>query len=125
MARVLVVDDDADVRAAVGDALELAGHEVLGAEDGERALEALGRQRPDVILLDLRMPRWSGREFMEALRRQHAAAPSPIIVFTAGADPEGAAAALGTPYFLQKPFELEALLRLIVRATIESSGRAA
>src|SRR5207248_4785890 len=67
MALVLVVDDDPDVRDSVTDALQAEGYDVTQAEDGERALEQIARRPPDVILLDLRMPRWSGRDFLEAL----------------------------------------------------------
>ena len=112
MALVLVVDDDADVRASVLDALVAEGYEVAEAEDGERALDQIVRRPPDVILLDLRMPRWSGRDFLEALRhtRPARARPYPIVVVTASADIARTATDLGIRHLVHKPFALDDLL---------------
>ena len=118
MALVLVVDDDADVRASVTDALLHEGYEVAEAEDGERALDEIIRRPPDVILLDLRMPRWSGRDFLDALR--HAlpapARPYPIVVVTASADTARTARELGIHHLVHKPFALKDLLGKIQQA---------
>lgn len=82
MARVLVVDDDETVRMFVRGALEFGrGDDVFTAEDGDAALAMLrGGLDPDVILLDLLMPRMDGNDFLAAI--QHTAHP-PIIVFSA------------------------------------------
>jgi DNA-binding response OmpR family regulator len=119
MARVLVVDDDLDVRESLRDALVAEGHEVELAEDGERALElvvASKERPPQVILLDLRMPRWDGREFMAALAHAWPGRSCPIVLLTAGGNARIAAAELGAEYYLAKPFDLEALLQIVERA---------
>jgi DNA-binding response OmpR family regulator len=115
MARVLVVDDDADLRETVAEALRDAGWQVDLAEDGERALGLLSRRAPDVVLLDVLMPRWSGRDFVDGLRRLHHDVP--VVVFTAGRQTREIAEQLGTPYFIEKPFEVPDLLHVLERAT--------
>jgi len=118
MALVLVVDDDADVRASVADALLGEGYEVAEAEDGERALDEVVRRPPDVILLDLRMPRWSGRDFLHALHHVQPARarPYPIVVITASAATARTATDLGIRHFVRKPFSLDDLLGAVAQA---------
>jgi CheY-like chemotaxis protein len=67
---ILVVDDDSAVRELWLDALEPVGYRVLASRDGAEALDMLRSVVPDLILLDLRMPRMAGDEFLEALRHQ-------------------------------------------------------
>jgi len=64
IAKVLVVEDDSDIRAAYVYALTKAGFEVLEAPDGNAAMQLFERQRPDVILLDMLMPGMSGLDFL-------------------------------------------------------------
>jgi two-component system response regulator MprA len=120
MARILLVDDDADVRESVAEALRTADHDVVQAEDGERALDEIARSKPDVILLDVLMPRWSGHDFIHGLRRLGDGAICPIIVFTGGDRPRQVAAQLGTPYYLQKPCAVPQLLMAIEGALVGS-----
>lgn len=69
MTRVVVVDDQTLVRQGIRTLLDIAGVEVVGeAEDGQAALEVIARERPDVVLLDLRMPRYDGLWALRALR---------------------------------------------------------
>jgi CheY-like chemotaxis protein len=88
--RLLVVDDDPNVPELVRQTLETAGYQIDDAADGRLALDAIERQPPDVILLDLMMPKMDGFEFIEALREQGLRIP--ILVLTAktltGADLE-------------------------------------
>src|SRR5262249_8660604 len=114
MPRVLVVDDDADLRETVADALRDAGWEVDLAEDGERALSLVARRPPDVVLLDVLMPRWSGRDFVDGLRRLKRDVP--VVVLTAGRQTREIAKQLGTPHFVEKPFEVPDLVRALERA---------
>ena len=79
---ILVVDDDADLRDVLTLALEAEGYAVEAAADGVRALEAVRRRHPAVILLDMRMPVMDGWDFCTALRREEPS-PPPIIVMTA------------------------------------------
>lgn len=78
--KVLVVDDDEDIRALFRCVLELDGFEVACAADGEEALAIGTADRPDFIVLDLMMPRMSGAEFLAEIRDRPALANVPVVV---------------------------------------------
>jgi len=108
--RVLVVDDDRAVRDSLRRSLEFNGYEVLLAADGAEGLVAVGAQQPDVVVIDVMMPRLDGIETTRALRA--AGNDVPILVLTArdavGDRVEGLDA--GADDYLTKPFALEELL---------------
>jgi CheY-like chemotaxis protein len=109
--RILVIDDDSDIREVVGEALQFAGYEVSTARDGRDGLVRARTFRPAVILLDLMMPGMSGWEFRAAQLREPALAGIPVVVVTAlGHDPDIQVSAI-----LAKPFRLEDLLAHIRR----------
>jgi CheY-like chemotaxis protein len=109
--RVLVIEDDADVREALSDALEGSGLSVALAVDGLDGLEQLERERPAVILLDLRMPRLGGEGFLERLRADPRFDAIPVITMSAGCGrPEGD----DVSAHLTKPFELDDLTRIVL-----------
>ena len=110
MRRVLVVDDDASVRRLVRLILTSEGYEVIEAEDGEKALDILDREAPEVLLLDLNMPVMDGRELFERLQRD-GHRPSTIII-SAGAS-ERTRRELGAEGSLQKPFGPEDLVEKV------------
>ena len=85
---VLVVDDEADVRNYLKAALEDAGFEVETAADGFEATKAVLRQPPDLISLDLVMPRQSGARFYHELRRDHTLSKIPVLIVTGHARDE-------------------------------------
>lgn len=111
MQRVLVCDDEEVVRSLVRAALTRRGFEVLEARDGNEAVEAIGRERPDLVLLDLMMPGRTGVEVLEAIRAEPSLAAVPVLMLTARADEADQAAALaaGAHGFLPKPFTLTEL----------------
>ena len=108
--KVLALDDDRLFLEMVRAALEEEGHQVAVATSGEAALELVGQVTPDVILLDIRMPRMNGRAFARA----YASRPGPharlIVVSGAG---EAAMTGVNVAGYLAKPFELDALLHLL------------
>jgi DNA-binding response OmpR family regulator len=113
MANLLVVDDDRDVAAPLITFLEILGHTVRYAADGYAGLDALRVGFPDMILLDVDMPRLSGpgmvlRMFAEDAGRENI----PILVVSGVADIDAVAEMIGTPYFIAKPFHLEQLEQL-------------
>ena len=121
--KILVVDDDREVRMATRDFLTSKGHDVTLAEDGVQALKLLATVKPDVVLLDVAMPEMDG---METLRRIVAGYPNlPVIIVTANADIEitSKVLQLGAADYVPKPFDLDYLDQAI---NIQlSSGRGA
>jgi CheY-like chemotaxis protein len=111
MARVLVIDDEPDVRWLIRMSLERAGHEVIDAEDGLRGIAMAMKQRPDVIVLDLMMPVMDGYGVLAELAKDPRTAAVPVVVLSARAIPEEAerAAAAGARRFLEKPFDPDEL----------------
>jgi CheY-like chemotaxis protein len=110
--RVLVVEDEPDIRQSVADALEGEGYHVAVAENGAEALEIVACFRPEVILLDMKMPVMDGWAFVRTYRRT----PPPhgrIVVFTAAADAARRAAETGADGVVAKPFDLDDLLRTV------------
>lgn len=108
--RVLVVDDEPDIRLLHRLNLEGAGHEVLLAADGMKALERIRADRPDCVVLDMMMPGLDGWGVLEELQQRHDS--TPIIVVSARsaiADIEHARA-MGADGYLAKPFNANTLL---------------
>jgi CheY-like chemotaxis protein len=116
--RVLVVDDDAAIRMVWALNLELAGFEVLEAEDGLLGLERAREDRPDLVLLDVRMPGLDGFELAQQLRRDDLTRGIPLLFLSGESAPAGKARALalGALNYLTKPFDPVALASLVARA---------
>jgi CheY-like chemotaxis protein len=113
--RVLVVEDDVDLREAIRDTLEAEGYEVVLAEHGEEALAQLRAEpRPCVVLLDLMMPHMDGWKFMEQMRIHPVLANIPLVVVSAYGNAEGVRS-LGAADYLRKPFQVETLLDTVKR----------
>lgn len=112
--RVLVVDDDFDIRTMLGMTLELEGYAVELAAHGRDALERL-RADPhaQLILLDLRMPVMNGWQFREAQRANPAIADIPVVVLSGDGDVEAETRAVGASSFLKKPVDLDELIRRV------------
>jgi excisionase family DNA binding protein len=100
--KVLVVDDDEAIREGVRDFLDDLGYQPLVAADGEEALALMQTERPDLILLDLKMPKLDGWKFRELQLRDHRLAGIPVVVVTAAsqADLDGVTAVLRKPLHL-------------------------
>jgi CheY-like chemotaxis protein len=111
MRRVLVIDDEADVRLLYRVNLRHAGFEVLEADDGNRGIEAALEHQPDVVVLDLMMPGADGFEVLRVLRAHPDAEDVPVLVLTADARSEDHRRCfqLGADEVITKPFVPEAL----------------
>jgi DNA-binding response OmpR family regulator len=112
--KILVVEDDPDLAALEAELLEEHGHRVEVASNGREALAAVERAAPDLILLDLKMPVMSGREFVEEYRRAQPS-PAPIVVVTAADDAQVRAAEVGASGWIAKPFDPDALVANVMR----------
>ncbi|MCY1047098.1 response regulator [Corallococcus sp. bb12-1] len=111
---ILVVDDDLDLLQAYQEALRLDGHSVVLARDGAEALRLLKQGlRPALILLDLLMPRMNAWEFRMRQRADPALASIPVIVLYALELGAREMTALEVEGFLQKPVDLDVLLRAV------------
>lgn len=114
--QILVAEDDPDVALVLCDRLQAQGHEVATASDGQAALDALGKQTPDLVFVDIQMPRLSG---LEVLKRIKAQWPDlPVIIMTAHGTIGLAVEAMkvGAADFLTKPFEHDQLEAVIAKA---------
>jgi CheY-like chemotaxis protein len=117
--RILVVDDDPSVRAALRDLLDAEGYSVHEAEDGRAAIAAVGEKVPHLVLLDLNMPRKDGWATFERLMTIHPALP--VIIVTARPQQGELARSQGAAGFMEKPLKPELLLHLIEKLLAEDA----
>lgn len=115
MARILIVEDNAASLTLMSYLLTAAGHTLEGCRDGQSGLEAVRRQRPDLVLCDIQLPRLSGHELAQALRADPAFRDLPLVAVTAQAmrgDSDKALAA-GFNGYIAKPLEPETFARQV------------
>ncbi len=110
--RLLVVEDDDSIRQMMEMVLESEGYQVTTATNGAMALAALSRERPALILLDMKMPGVDGWEFARRYAELPAPKP-PVIVITAAQDASRRAAEIGAQGYLAKPFSIDQLLQVV------------
>ncbi len=112
-AKVLLVDDEPDVRKTYRDILEAEGYEVTEAASGDEAIKKINGYRPDLILLDIRMPGKNGIEMARELGNREDTKGIPIVIITALASfpvGEGLASIPGIRRFVYKPCRPKTLL---------------
>lgn len=114
--RILLVDDDAEIIEALRYALEAKGHRVLIARDGNQGLAMAEREDPDLVILDMMMPKRSGFLVLERLRRTRPV-PMRVIMITAneGSRHKAYAEMLGVDDYIRKPFAMDRLLDSVGR----------
>jgi DNA-binding response OmpR family regulator len=122
MSRILIIEDELPMRTALKDCLEAEGHRVLTAVDGETGLDRALEEKPDLVLLDIMMPRLDGYAVCAQLRRL--ANPVPILMLTAKGRVDDRVTGLdaGADDYLVKPFSTEELLAR-VRAVLRRVQR--
>ena len=113
MRTILVVDDEPDLRRALGALLEEEGYTVVTAGDGQAALDAMAEMPVDLVLMDEMMPGMNGRTTYAAMRDRPEGAALPIVLMSAAAPP--ARLDDGIDGFLSKPFDLGRTFALIAR----------
>ena len=107
--KVLIADDDRDLVELLGYALKRDGHRVVSAFDGTTALQMLQIEKPDLVLLDVNMPKQNGHEVLKELRRR---SKVPVLMLTVNADEDSVVSALelGADDYMYKPFRPRELL---------------
>jgi DNA-binding response OmpR family regulator len=116
--KILVVDDEADVRAFLKAVLERRGWEVVTAEDGLQAYDIATEERPEVIILDLQMPNKTGTDLYRRLTRHHELSEVPIIIVSGLA---GRHLAVSNPFAVfDKPIDPDEFAAAVERALGEN-----
>jgi CheY-like chemotaxis protein len=115
--RILVADDEPEVVNLVQMVLELDGHAILSSGDGQETLTVAQAQRPDLILLDVRMPKMSGLDVLNGLQADPHTADIPVIMLSVVTTYPEVRTALqqGAVAYLSKPFEIREMSRLVAR----------
>jgi DNA-binding response OmpR family regulator len=83
MAKILVADDDPPLRELIHDVLEMDGHQVLSVDSGELVIPALKQERPDLLILDVMLPKFDGLALQESISRDNELRRIPVVVITA------------------------------------------
>jgi two-component system response regulator ResD len=125
VAKILIVDDEPNIRDVVGLYLRRDGHDIVSAADGEEALAAFDASEPDLVVLDLMLPKIGG---LEVCRRMRAERRVPLIMLTARGEEEERVVGLsrGADDYVVKPFsprELAARVTAVLRRVEEPAGR--
>ena len=113
--RILVVDDEEGFRDGVADLLSMEGYAVSVARNAIEAVSVLPDFRPEVILLDLRMPLLDGEAFLRGIRGLPASQEVPVVLISAKEELPAIASRYGAAGYLSKPFEAPQLLSLLER----------
>ncbi len=125
--RILVVDDELDLVAVLRMGLEIQGFEVIEAMDGEEGLRRARQDRPDLMVLDLMLPKMDGYKVCRALKFDERFRNLPILILSARSGDQDRRLALdmGADLFISKPYEMNDLVAKIRQKLDEASKRAA
>lgn len=115
---ILILEDDPSVRTLLEKSLTARGYVVRSAEDGLAGLTVLEGWTPDLLIVDVMMPRLDGMTFVRAIKNRGETKPIPVIFLTAKNDPKSMIAGinLGARYYITKPFVVEELISKIQKA---------
>ena len=113
--KILIIEDDDDVRSILAARLQRCGFEVITAKDGKLAVERAKKESPDLIVLDLRLPKLPGEEVCRQIRREGSSVP---IIMATGKTSEAdriIGKVIGANHYITKPFEPQDLLKKIYK----------
>lgn len=114
--RILIIDDEPHIVKTIKDRLEFAGYTVITAYDGEEGLKKVNEEKPDLILLDILMPKMDGYNFLRALKLDENIKDIPVIILTAKAQMKELFVPEGILNYITKPFDQKELLEKISKA---------
>ncbi len=122
MARILIAEDERDIRDLITFTLRFAGHEVIATSNGEEAYQTAVKEKPDLIVLDVRMPRMSGYEACEQIKANNATKHIPVVFLSAKGQESEVKTGLeaGAEEYILKPFSPDQLterLRVVLART--------
>ena len=122
--KILLVEDEKNIILGVRTCLDAVGYQVEVVEDGAAAIELLRKEKPDLILLDLLMPKVDGFEVLAFLKKDETTSKIPVIVLTAKAEEEDRQRAmdLGAKDYMTKPFRPQELWDVLKKYLPEDGG---
>src|SRR4051794_40078478 len=112
---ILIVDDDNELSDGIRAVLESHGHKVLQARDGQQGKNLVYQEKPDLVILDMMMPRMGGYPVLEHFRDKNDAPPIIMITANEGSRHKAYAEYLGVVDYIRKPFAMERLLEAVHR----------
>jgi DNA-binding response OmpR family regulator len=121
---ILIVDDDNELSDGIRAVLESHGHKVVQARDGQQGKNLIYQQRPDLVILDMMMPRMGGYPVLEHFRDKKDAPPIIMITANEGSRHKAYAEYLGVVDYIRKPFAMERLLEAVNKAFRQSEPAA-
>lgn len=123
MARILIAEDEEDIRNLITFILDFSGHEVIATSNGEQAIQASIQKKPDLVLLDIRMPRMSGYDACEYIKQNEVTKNIPVVFLSAkGQDSEiRTGFEKGAQKYILKPFSPADLIDQINQILLTST----
>lgn len=114
----MIIEDDPSVRTLLDKALTAKGYRVSLVSDGLEGLTSLETQTPDLLIVDIMMPRLDGMTFVKAIKANPSTAEMPVIFLTAKNDPRSMIDGInvGAKFYVTKPFQIDELIRKIEKA---------
>lgn len=113
MAKILIIDDEADMRFAMRMLLERTGHQVVEAGDGEAALKKLAEENADLALLDMRLPGMDGIQILQRIKTEYPNVPVVMVTGYGNVELADQALQMGADHYLSKPFHNKELLNVL------------
>jgi DNA-binding response OmpR family regulator len=111
MAKILIAEDERDIRDLIIFTLRFAGHEVVAASNGEEAYQFAAKENPDLVLMDVRMPRMTGYEACRLIKSEESTLHIPVVFLSAKGQESEVAAGIdaGAEEYILKPFSPDQL----------------
>lgn len=115
-ARVLIVEDDAQITQAMGVRLRAQGYDVLSADSAEKGLDLVSSKEPDLVVMDIQLPNKDGLTALTEIHDQPRTRQTPVVIVSACSNEKAHALELGASFFVDKPYAFSSLLAAIRRS---------